>query len=291
MNAPVQPPANIAVAYHPSLPDAIVAAKDVHGFLQSFGLKTLTCASLYDPELRKDLTAKRYDVLIALGGDGTMLRAGRICAPLNVPVLGINAGHFGFLTELSRDEWRNRLPDLIGGQYRLERRMMLHSELWRGDPLWGSWEVLNEIVVCRGKFVRPIQISASVDGNLMANYVADGLIASTATGSTAYALAVGGPIMPPELRNILIIPVAAHLSMDRAIILAEGVRVTITVRTSHEAVLSVDGHPPVVVLNNDAVISYAGEHEVSFVRFHDPSYFYQNLTKYMEKNPSTQGEQ
>jgi NAD+ kinase len=282
-----KPAQRIAISYHPSIPGAADEAREVSEFLAEKQLEDLTCVSLYDEHLRKDLQAGKYDILIALGGDGTMLRAGRLCAPMNVPVLGINAGHFGFLTELSRDEWRGQLPELLEGRYRLERRMMLRSELWRGDNMLEAWDVLNEVVVCRGQFVRPIQLAASIDGFLMNTYVADGLIAATPTGSTAYALAAGGPIMPPELHNILIIPVAPHLSMDRAIILSEGVKVSISVQTSHEAVLSVDGRPPVMLMNQDTVVSYAGEHKATYVRFRDQSYFYRHITRYMEQNPST----
>jgi NAD+ kinase len=126
-----------------------------------------------------------------------------------------------------------------------------------------------------------------VDGYLMATYIADGLIASTATGSTAYALAVGGPILPPELRNIMIIPVAPHLSVNRAIILAEGVSVSITVNTTHQAVVSIDGQAPIPMLDGDRVLVTANDHTFNFVRFQDPGYFYRNLTAHMEHNPST----
>jgi NAD+ kinase len=147
--------------------------------------------------------------------------------------------------------------------------------------------VINEVVVCRGQFVRPIQIQADVDGYRLYNFVADGLIASTPTGSTAYALAAGGPIVPPELRNILIIPVAPHLSLDRAIILSEGSGITMTVHTVHEAVMSIDGHPPVPMLDGDAVQVTANDFNVKFIRFQDPGYFYRNITAYMEQSPLT----
>jgi NAD+ kinase len=113
------------------------------------------------------------------------------------------------------------------------------------------------------------------------------LIASTPTGSTAYALAAGGPIVPPELRNILIIPVAPHLSMDRAIILSEGATIAMTVHTTHEAVMSVDGRDPVLMVDGDSVQVTAHELTVHFVRFQDPGYFYRNITAYMEQNPLT----
>ncbi len=280
------PPARIAVAYHPSLEESRAEFEMVCRYLREQGVEMVTCASLYDPDLRRSLEEGRYDILIALGGDGTMLRAGRLCAPLGIPVLGINAGHFGFLTEVQRDEWRGTLPLLLEGKYRLEKRMMLRAEHWRGDQLLDGWDVLNEVVVSRGRLVRPILLNANVDGYYMASYTADGLIASTPTGSTAYALAAGGPILPPELRNILIIPVAPHLSIDRAIILPEGVCVTIGVITSHEAVISVDGHLPIAVESGDSIKAFAGDHTALFVRFQDPSYFYRNLTMYMEQNPA-----
>jgi NAD+ kinase len=281
------PPKSIAVAFHPSLDEARREADEVLRALQALGVRSAVCASLYDEKLRRRLQEGEFDALIALGGDGTMLRAGHVVAELGMPLLGINAGTFGFLTELQRERWREALPMLLEGRYRLENRMMLRAEHLRGEQVLGAWDVLNEVVVSRGKYVRPIQLRASVDGSLMTAYVADGLIAATATGSTAYALAVGGPIMPPELRNILIIPVAPHLSVDRAIILSEGVRVTIDVITGHEAVLSVDGQPPIIVEDGDSVRASAGDHAVSFIRFQDPSYFYRNLTMYMEKNPVT----
>mgnify|MGYP001132331172 FL=1 len=142
------------------------------------------------------------------------------------------------------------------------------------------------MVVCRGQVVRPIRIHAMVDGYMLAGYVADGIIAATPTGSTAYALAVGGPIMPPELRNILIVPVAPHLSMDRAVILPEGASVSISVDSDHQAVMSVDGHEPVLIDNEDCVRVTASERSVKFVAFQDPGYFYRNLSHYMEQNPS-----
>ena len=164
--------------------------------------------------------------------------------------------------------------------------MMLTTEHWRAGKALGSWEVLNEVAVCRGHFIRPVTLLADVDGYHLATYVADGLIAATPTGSTAYALAAGGPILPPELRNILIVPLAPHISVDRAVILSEGACVTITVRTTHEAVASLDGQPPVNLLDGDEIHVSASRNTARFIRFQDPGYFYRNLNHYMEQNPA-----
>jgi NAD+ kinase len=261
-------------------------ALSLQAALQGAGIASAIWASMNDESLRARLAAGEFDVLTALGGDGTMLRAGHLCGPVGVPVLGINLGRFGFLTEVKRDGWASMLPDLAAGRYRLEVRMMLRAEHRRAGRVLGNWEVLNDVVVCRGHFVRPVTLQASLDGYVLATYVADGLIVSTPTGSTAYALAVGGPIMPPELRNILIVPVAPHLSVDRAIILPEGAGVTVSVHTKHEAVVSLDGLAPIDLLDGDEIYAGASEHNAHFVRFQEPGYFYSNLTNYMEQNPA-----
>ncbi len=126
-------------------------------------------------------------------------------------------------------------------------------------------------------------MKAHVDGQYLTTYVADGLIASTATGSTAYALACGGPILPPELRNILLIPIAPHLSVDRAVVLSEGSTVSMTI-LSENAVLSVDGQIPIGLTDEDRVDIRAGEYNAKFIRFGDPGYFYRNLTPHMNQN-------
>ncbi len=276
-----------AIVCHPDLADATRTSAAVAQFLLEHGAELADNGSVYDEELNERIAVNKYDMLIALGGDGTILRAGHMCAPRGIPLLGINMGHFGFLTEVHRDNWQSSLETILQGLYRLEERMMLKIEHFRGEESLGNWQAINEVVICRGQFVRPIQLSASVNGYRTSKYVADGLIVATPTGSTAYALAAGGPILPPEMRNLLIIPVAPHLSMDRAIVLPEGVNVSVIVNTSHEAVLSVDGHTPVIVVDGDRVESTASNYRLQMVRMKDPGYFYRNITLYMEHNPST----
>lgn len=279
----------IAVACPPQNPEAAAESKRVAQALRDLGVCHVVAQPISNERLRAELQAGEYDLLIALGGDGTMLRAVHLSAPQGIPVMGINFGHFGFLIEVQREDWQQRLPDLLAGRYWVEERMMLLSEHWRAERRLGSWQTLNEAVVARGQIVRPIVVTARVDGCELANYVADGLLVATATGSTAYALAVGGPIMPPELRNMLIVAIAPHLSVDRAVILPEGARVSLSVQTTHQAVLSVDGHPPVYLENGDEVCVTANDHAARFIRFEDRGYFYRNLTRYMQQNPSTGG--
>ena len=277
---------NIAVAAHPQVKEALLEAEKIALYLQGQGRRSFS-GLLYDDDLRQRVVNGEFDLLIALGGDGTMLRAGHLCGPSKVPLLGINMGRFGFLTEVQRDQWLQVMPRLFSGDFWLEKRMMLTAERWREDQLLGNWEVLNEVVLSRGKVVRPMHLSAYVDGRLLTTYVADALIAATPTGSTAYALAAGGPILPPELRNILLVPVAPHLSIDRAIVLAEGSTVSMTAEADHPGVLSLDGQMPIEIAREERVDVRASTHTVLFVRFQDPGYFYRNLTQHMNQNPST----
>ncbi|MCE5208632.1 MAG: NAD(+)/NADH kinase [Chloroflexi bacterium] len=280
-------PTRFAFCYHP---DAQQTTKDlvdeIIQFLYHAGVKNIFNAPLYDAELIRKVEEGDFDVLVAVGGDGTMLRAGHLSAPVGLPILGINTGGFGFLTEVKDGEWHEAFENLFAGAYRIEKRMMLQVEHWRNDQLLGSWSALNEVVVTRGWDVRPIQLEATVDGFIVGNFIADGLIVSTATGSTAYALAAGGPIMPPDLPHILIIPVAPHLSVDRAIILSQGASVKVTASTRQQAVFSVDGQHPIEIAPQDHIQAYPGKNMVSFIRFKDPGYFYHNLMIYMERNPS-----
>jgi NAD+ kinase len=281
-----KPLQSIGIAYHNNAPEVIQTSQAVEKVLLEQGAKHVLRAPMNTDEMLQAITDKNLDALIVLGGDGTMLRASQLCAPAGVPITGINQGTFGFLFEMEKNNWKKYIPRLIQGDFRLEERMMLKAEHLRGERSLGSWQVVNEIVVCRGQEVKPIRIHAYVDKYRMASYVADGLIAATATGSTAYALAVDGPIMPPETRNILVVPVAPHLSFDRAVILSEGACITISVQTQHEAVLSADGREPIRMINEDSVRVSASDQNIQFIRFHGPGFFYRHLNRYMQQNPT-----
>ncbi len=276
----------IAITAHPKLPEALEELTRIADYLMGLGVEVAT-GLLTDEGLHERIRAGKFDLLIAIGGDGTMLRAGHLAGPSQVPILGINQGRFGFLTEIRAQQWHEVMPRLLGGDYRLERRMMLRADLQRAGACLGSWDALNEVFVGRNQIVRPVHLVTEVDGRYLTTYVADGLIVATPTGSTAYAMAAGGPILVPELRSILVVAVAPHLSIDRAIVLSESSCVGITVHTDYSAVVCVDGQPSIELSDGDQVIVRASEHNVEFVRFQDPGYFYRNLTPHMNQNPST----
>lgn len=275
-------PKRPVVTAYPKMPEAFAEAEAISAFLKEKGMDT-PYGSLYDEDLRKRVKKGEFDMLIAVGGDGSVLRAGHLCAPAGVPILGVNLGRLGFLIQVDRKEWREYFEKLLSGEAWIENRMMLRAEHTRAGESLGHSNALNEVVVGRGQNLRPVRLTASVDAHPLTSYLADGLIASTATGSTAYALAAGGPILPPELRNILLVPIAPHLSVDRAVVLSEGSSVNIVVK-SENAVLSVDGQLPSPLMEDDQVNVTAADVTAQFIRFGDPGYFYRNITAHMNEN-------
>lgn len=253
--------------------------------LSSRGIDAI-CGNLNDLDLQEQVVAAGFDLVVTLGGDGTVLRAAHLCAPNAIPILPVNMGSLGFLIELGPDEWTEALTRLLAGEYWIENRMMLYTAVWRGEELISEFDVLNDTVIARGDHLRPVHLRASLDGQAVTTYVADALVVSTPTGSTAYALAAGGPILPPELQNILLVPVAPHLSIDRAIVLAKGATVSVTVLSDHGCVVSGDGQLPLHLTIGDKVEVRASDFYTQLVRFQDGDYFYRNLVSLMDQNPS-----
>lgn len=275
-------PKHPVVMAYPKMPEAFTEVEAMALFLEEMGIDA-PHGSIYDEDLRKRVRAGEFDLLVIAGGDGSVLRAGHLCAPSHVPILGVNLGRIGFLLQVERTNWREYFQKMFNSEAWIENRMMLRAEHIRAGDVMGEWHALNEVVVGRGANLRPVRLTASVDGRELISYVADGLIAATPTGSTAYALAAGGPILPPELRNILLVPIAPHLSVDRAVVLAEGSTVSMMPK-SENAVLSVDGQTPVSLMEDDHIDVRAADINVQFVRFGDPGYFYRNLTAHMNEN-------
>lgn len=275
----------VAITVHPKNHTAFAVAEDIARYLKERG-NHVVLGRMDEVDFLEDIRDHPHDLLIALGGDGTMLRAGHLTGPRKLPILGINLGRFGFLTEIKRDAWKKALDRLIEGEHWIEHRMMLKTVHWRNGEEMGGWNALNEAVVSRGDIVRPIQLEIKINDRHLSTYVADGIIAATPTGSTAYAMAAGGPILAPELRNIVVVPVAPHLSIEQPLVLDETSKVSITTRTEHKAKLTVDGQKPMMLISGDRVEVQVSDHTVQFIRFQDRGYFYRNLIPYMDQNPS-----
>ena len=280
----------VGILHHPKKPESIVLAERIGQFLRAYGLHEIWHESAWESEAVLP-HLPNADLLITLGGDGTLLRAARVGAAYHTPMLGVKMGRLGFLAEVAPEDWERPLEQMLAGDYWIEERLMVRARVERASGGNHSSEVvceydaLNDVVLSRGGLARVVRISAKLDGGYLTTYTCDGLIVSTATGSTGYALAVGGPILPPDLRNILVIPIAPHLSMERAVVLAEGAEIRLRPYSDHQSMLTVDGQFVVEVGNEDEVVVVGSPNLARFVRLRERSYFYQTLMDKMKWIP------
>jgi NAD+ kinase len=272
----------IGILHHPKKPESIELANAIGDFLRGQGAEDIWYESAWEGSAVLD-HLPNIDLLITLGGDGTLLRAARLGAAHGVPILGVKMGRLGFLAEIMPDNWQQPLQRLFEGNFWIEERLMIRARVERSAgpdsdhvQVW-EYDALNDVVLSRGGLARIVRIRLQLDGGYLTTYTCDGLIVSTATGSTGYALAVDGPILPPELRNILVIPIAPHLSMDRAVVLSEGTEIRMRAYSDHESMLTVDGQFVVEVRESDEVVVVGSPHLARFIRLRDKNYFYQTL--------------
>jgi NAD+ kinase len=265
----------IAVLFNPRVTAAEPLASEVAPWLAARECRPWV-QPITNPAAIQQRMAK-FDLLVILGGDGSTLLASRLAAPHGVPIFGINLGRVGFLSEASPEDWPLLLARVLAGDYWREQRLMLQAVVRRGDQDLGKLVSLNDVVVSRGAQVRVVRFHLFVDGDHVTSYTADGLIAATPTGSTAYSMAAGGPLLPPQLQNFLVLPVAPHLSFERALVLHQEAVIIIQVSMEHEAIATADGQQAIPLQDGDEVIITKHDHEAYFARVNGPSYFYNRL--------------
>ena len=213
--------------------------------------------------------ADGLDLAVSLGGDGTMLRAVDLVAGTDVPVLGVNVGHLGYLTVVGPEELEDALSRFLSGDYRLESRMTLEVEVatTNGDTAPTTINALNDAVLQRVAGGHTVRLAMSVDGDPFLTYAADSIIVATPTGSTAYNLSARGPIVSPRARVLVVTPVAAHMLFDRSLILDPGEDVSLEVIDGRQAELVVDGRVIGILAAGDTVTCRAGAHSAQLVGF------------------------
>jgi NAD+ kinase len=198
--------------------------------------------------------AAQVDLLIVLGGDGTLLATARALNRKPVPILAVNLGGLGFLTVIAKEDIYATLEQVLEGKARVERRVQIEGELVRADEIISSFLALNDVVLNKGAIARIIDFDVLVDGRFMSTYKADGLIVSTPTGSTAYSLAAGGPIIAPSVSAILVTPICAHTLTNRPLVLPDTAQIEISVKSQREsAYLTVDGQVGLAAHSDDTV--------------------------------------
>jgi len=259
----------IGILYHPLLEKARNLAEKLEELLSSLGVSSWRCSAWDEDEAKSQVAGT--DLILSIGGDGSILRAARIITPLAVPILGINLGRLGFITDINGNDVLSNLPDLLKGGGWIEERAMLEAEL--GDK---SFHALNDVVL-RSVAVRLVNIEAEIDGTLTTTYRADGIIVATATGSTGYSLAAGGPILHPKSKEIILQPIYCHLGLNHALVLPQQSIVDLKVAHGDKVVLSIDGQVELPLSDGQNVRVKLSSHVARFLRTHQPTYFYSSL--------------
>jgi NAD+ kinase len=262
----------VGILYHPKIEKAEAFSRELESFLEAQGVSFWTCSAWEEEKAKPQIAGS--ELILSIGGDGTILRAARAIIPYTVPIVGVNLGNLGFMTELKADEAFDKLPRLLSGEGWIEERAMLEAELLSQGKVF---QASNDVFVGRGSSARLVQIETKVDGEALATYRADGIIVATATGSTGYSLAAGGPVLYPQAKEILLKPVCPHMALDRAVVLPPETVVQLRVTTTHEAVLSIDGQVELPLRSGNEIRVKLSPHVARFVRIRPKSYFYSYL--------------
>lgn len=277
----------IGILYHPKVESTRGKAKELEGFLKAQGLSVWVC-SAWDSE-QAAAGIEGTDLMLTVGGDGTILRAVQAVIPVMTPITGINQGKLGFMTELTNGEAIEKLPRFLAGEGWTDERAMLQAELKSADKAPQVFHALNDVVVARGPIARLITIETTINGEKFTTYRADAIITSTATGSTGYALAARGPIMHPRSPDILFVPLAPHLSPTYPLVLSEKTEVVLRLSTYQEAALSIDGHVNLTLVDGDTVTIRRSPYITRFRRIRPESSFFGTLEEKLRGRKSDSG--
>jgi NAD+ kinase len=238
-------------------------------------LDTESAAYLNQPGTdRCDLPQQHPELVILLGGDGTLLSAARVFARTNVPILSVNLGSLGFLTEIPISDLYQTLENWCNGVADIDVRSMMHTRLLREGQVLREWDALNDVVVTKGTIARMADYTVRIDDQLVATFRADGVIVSTPTGSTAYNLAANGPIVMPSVSCMLVTPICPHLLTIRPMVMPGESRITVRVEgVPNQIYLTVDGQEAVELMLNDVVECFRSDAGVRLLRLHPNGLF------------------
>lgn len=239
-------------------PHAPETARDVVAWLEAEGIGALAepeCGELLGvPTTSKADMFRRADAILILGGDGTFLATARHAAEREVPIVGVNLGSLGFLTEIAREDLRATLLASLAGEVAVDRRRMIRAQVHRSDGGTETYQALNDAVLSRGALGRTVDIEAHIDGDFLASFKADGVILSTPTGSTAYSLSAGGPLVHPSVRVLVIAPICPHTLSVRPLVIDDGARLEFRQPSSRDQLLlTLDGQETITLGHDDAI--------------------------------------
>ncbi len=269
----------IGILTKPKFPDVKRIVKDLVAWLRERKTDPLfdstTAALLGEPATaQKAQIAALSDMVLVLGGDGTMLNAARLVSERAVPILGVNMGGLGFLTEVSLEQLYPALERVFAHEFSLDERLMLQASIHRHGEDVARATVLNDVVVSKGTLARMIEIQITVDGQFVTSLRGDGVIVSTPTGSTAYSLSSGGPIMHPSVQALILTPICPHTLTHRPLLIPSYVTVEVTLTSRDEgAMTTFDGQVVVSITQGDTVTIRASDHRTQLIRFPDRTYY------------------
>ncbi|HEX2923843.1 MAG TPA: NAD(+)/NADH kinase [Chloroflexota bacterium] len=285
---------SVVLVYQPMLPDAKRLAERCCRGVQEAGFHP-RLVSAWELSAAVDSTDLR--LAVTFGGDGTIIRTARWLAGTGVPIVGVAMGKLGFLTELPPESACDKLPSILAGNYWVDERLMLSAVVnpssKRGnggdaDPGVGDSGsspliALNDVVIARGASPRVMQIDVAVDGAPLVSYVADGLILASPTGSTAYALSAGGPVLAPGVQGILMVPVAAHLAVLKSLVVPLTSKLEVRASADQPALLVLDGQQQIPLRNGQPVTVGVAQERTIFARTGNPTRFYETLMQSLKK--------
>jgi NAD+ kinase len=222
----------------------------------------------------REQVAAAAELLLVLGGDGTLLAAARVAAPVGIPILPINMGSLGFLTSFMLEELYPALEDILAGRVTISERVMLHVELHRGGKSIDKQSVLNEVVINKGALARMIEVELIIDKDFVCRYRADGLIVASPTGSTAYSLSAGGPIVHPNVESFIITPICPHTLSDRPVVVCDTSIIEVKLSVGTESVfLTLDGQKGIPLEVTDRVQISRAQQMLKLIQTPNKSYF------------------
>jgi NAD+ kinase len=257
--------------------------KELQSFLSKHNFTvfaTHTVASFIDIEGHDDaFIADNIDLAVVVGGDGTLLKVGRLLTPKDVPIIGINLGRLGFLVDISSANLSDQLEVMLDGNFTVESRTLLQGQVFRGEELLGEANALNDVAIHVRNDVRMIEFNTHIDGNFVNTQRADGLIISTPTGSTAYSLSAGGPILHPGLAAVTIVPICPHTLTNRPIVVGSESVIEILMCESRDvdSRVSFDGQSNVEMLAGDRIVIRQHPHKLKLI--HPESYDYYHILR------------
>jgi NAD+ kinase len=225
------------------------------------------------PALDADGIGKHCDLALVVGGDGTMLGIGRLLAKFGVPLVGINQGRLGFITDIPFEDYASKLAPMLKGEYDEDRRWMMQAQVMREGRCVFSAVAMNDVVVNRGPSSGMVELRVEVDGRFVANQRADGLIIASPTGSTAYALSAGGPLLHPSIGGWVLVPIAPHTLSNRPIVLSDAGEIAIEIVAGRDASANFDMQSLASLLHGDRITVRRSEHQMRFLHPRGWSYF------------------